>query len=324
VIRVATLALLLLAAACDRAPEPWLQGYAEGEYLRLGAPEAGWLESVAVERGDRVEPGAPLFTLEAGKQRAAVREAEARLARAGAELADLRLGKRPEEIDRIQAELAEAKASLAYAERDLRRQEQLARNDFAAKARLDQARSAAAEARARVAATEAELATARLPARSDQIEMAAAAVRSAEAALAQACWELDQRTVRAPAAALVEDRLRRAGEWVPAGGIVVSLLPPGNVKVRFFVPEPRLGGLQVGQRVALRCDGCPAGQEGTVRYVAPEAEYTPPVIYSVDARAKLVFLVEAWPDAGVTLHPGQPVDVDPSAGSPAAAAAAGG
>ena len=323
-IRVATLALLLLAAACDRAPEPWLQGYAEGEYLRLGAPEAGWLENVAVERGDRVEPGAPLFTLEAEKQRAAVRDAEARLARARAELADLRLGKRPEEIDRIQAELAEAKASSAYADRDLRRQEQLARNDFAAKARLDQARSAAAEARARVAATEAELATARLPARADQIEMAAAAVRSAEAALAQACWELDQRTVRAPAAALVEDRLRRAGEWVPAGGVVVSLLPPGSVKVRFFVPEPQLGGLQVGQRVALRCDGCPAGQEGTVRYVAPEAEYTPPVIYSVDARAKLVFLVEAWPDAGVTLHPGQPVDVDPSAGSPAAAAAAAG
>ena len=322
-IRLATIALLFLAAACDQASEPWLQGYAEGEYLRLAAPEAGWVESVAVERGDGVEAGAPLFTLEAEKQRAAVREAEAGLARARAELADLRLGKRPEEIAQIEASLAEARASLAYAEQDLRRQERLASADFAAKARLDQARSTAAEARARVAATEAELATARLPARVDQIGMAEAAVRSAEAELAQACWELDQRTVRAPAAGLIEDRLRRAGEWVPAGGVVVSLLPPGNVKVRFFVPEPLLGGVQIGQRVALRCDSCAPALQGEVRFIAPEAEFTPPVIYSVDARAKLVFLVEAWPDPGTTLHPGQPVDVDPlPAGSAVRAAAA--
>jgi HlyD family secretion protein len=311
-IRLATVALLLLAAACDQAPEEsWLQGYAEGEYLRLAAPEAGWVESVAVERGDRVAAGAPLFTLEAEKQRAAVREAEARLGRAQSELADLRLGKRPEEVAQIEANLAEARATLAYAEQDLERQEQLARADFAAKARRDQARSAAAEARARVAATEAELAIARLPARADQIGMAEAAVRGADAELAQACWELDQRTVRAPVAALVEDRLRRAGEWVPAGGVVVSLLPPGNVKVRFFVPEPLLGGVQVGQRVAFRCDGCPPALAGEVRYIAAEAEFTPPVIYSVEARAKLVFLVEAWPEPGTALHPGQPVDVDP-------------
>ena len=130
-----------------------------------------------------------------------------------------------------------------------------------------------------------------------------------EAALAQAQWELDQRTVRAPMAAMVDDRLRDTGEWVDAGGIVVSLLPPRKVKVRFFVPEPELGRLRLGQEVDLRCDGCAEGMTGTVRFIAPEAEYTPPVIYSVGTRDKLVFMVEAWPADGATLHPGQPVDV---------------
>lgn len=316
----AVLLLALLLLGCGGAEERWLQGYAEGEYLRLGAPEAGWLENVAVERGQQVRAGEPLFTLEAGRQRAAVRAAEAELARTRAELADLRYGQRPEEIARIEASLAEAKAAAVYAAQDLARQERLTRRDVAAEARLDQARAAADEARARVAAMEAELATARLPARADRIEAASAAVAHAEATLAQAEWELEQRTVRAPADALVEDRLRRSGEWVGAGGIVVSLLPPGAVKVRFFVPQPLIAGIEVGAEVGLRCDGCPDGLTGRVRYIAPEAEYTPPVIYSVGSREKLVFLVEAWPDPGVSLHPGQPVDVAP--GPPAAVAAA--
>jgi HlyD family secretion protein len=315
---VLVLLLLLALAACDDGPEEqrWLQGYVEGEYLRLGAPEAGWVESVAVRRGDGVAAGAPLFALEAGLQRAAVREAEARLAQARADLADLRLGGRPEEIARLEAGLAEARAALAYAGQDLRRQERLARSDAAAAARLDRARSEAAEAAARVGAAEAELAAARLPARADRIAAAEAAVAAAEAALAQACWRLDQRTVRAPAAALVEDTVRRAGEWAPAGGIVVSLLPPEGVKVRFFVPEPMLAGVREGQRVGVRCDGCPAGLAATVRHVSPEAEFTPPVIYSVGSREKLVFMVEAAPDPGTALRPGQPVDVSPAGAPP--------
>ena len=276
-----------------------------------GRPAAGWLESVPVQRGDRVEAGALLFALEAGRQRAMLGEAQAQLARAQSQLADLRLGKRPEEIARIEANLAEAKAALTYAEQDLERQARLARRDFAAEARFDLARSAEQEARARVSAMEADLATARLPGRDDQIAAAVAEVAMREAALAQAHWELDQRTVRAPMAAIVDDRVRDSGEWVDAGGIVVSLLPPGKVKVRFFVPEPELGAIHVGQEVDLRCDGCAPGMTGTVRFIAPEAEYTPPVIYSVGSRGKLVFMVEAWPADGITLNPGQPVDVRP-------------
>lgn len=311
------LAALLLAASCGAPPPERVPGYAEAEYVRLGAPEAGWLESVAVARGDRVEAGAALFTLEAGRQRAALAQAVAELARARAQLADLRLGKRPEEIARSEAELAEARANLVYAQRDLQRQERLMRSDVAAEARLDQARAAADAGQAKVDALAADLATARLPARADQIAAAEAAVEAATAALAQAQWQLDQRTVRAPMAALVEDRLRQTGEWAPAGGIVVSLLPPGRVKVRFFVPQRLLGGLHPGQSVEVSCDGCAAPLAARIGFIASEAEFTPPVIYSVGSREKLVFMVEAWPEPADALLAGQPVDVDlrPASGS---------
>ena len=118
-------AVLLALPGCDGGDDGWLHGYAEGEYVRLGAPAAGWLESVPVQRGDRVEAGALLFELEDGRQRAAMDEAEAQLARARSQLADLKLGKRPEEIAQLEANLAEAKAALSYAEQDLERQAKL-------------------------------------------------------------------------------------------------------------------------------------------------------------------------------------------------------
>lgn len=302
-------AIVLALSGCDRGGDGWLHGYAEGEYVRVAAPTAGWLRTVPLQRGDRVEAGALLFELEDGRQRAAMDEAEAQLAHARSQLADLQLGKRPEEIAQLEANLAEAKAALSYAQLDLERQIKLARRYVAAESRLDQARSAADEAEARVAAMTAGVATAQLPARRDLIAAAEAEVAMRDATLAQARWDFDQRTVRAPMAALVDDRVRDTGEWVDAGGIVVSLLPPGKVKVRFFVPEPELGRVHVGQPVDLRCDGCAQGMTGTIRFVAPEAEYTPPVIYSVGSRGKLVFMVEAWPADGISLNPGQPIDV---------------
>jgi HlyD family secretion protein len=102
----------------------------------------------------------------------------------------------------------------------------------------------------------------------------------------------------------------RAGEWVNAGAPVVALLPPEALKVRFFVPEPALARAAVGSEVALACDGCAAGLRARIRWVSPQAEYTPPVIYSNASRSKLVFAVEATPLAAANaLKPGQPVDV---------------
>jgi HlyD family secretion protein len=67
---------------------------------------------------------------------------------------------------------------------------------------------------------------------------------------------------------------------------------------------------QIGSRVEVSCDGCPAGVTARVSFIADEPEFTPPVIYSVESRQKLVYLIEARPEAGsVVLQPGQIVDV---------------
>jgi HlyD family secretion protein len=103
----------------------------------------------------------------------------------------------------------------------------------------------------------------------------------------------------------------RVGEWVAAGDPVVRMLPPENIKVRFFVPQPVLGSLTIGGKVSLHCDGCAADLPATITFVSPQAEYTPPVIYSNETRSKLIFMIEAHPSPAdaLKLHPGQPIAV---------------
>jgi HlyD family secretion protein len=172
-------------------------------------------------------------------------------------------------------------------------------------------RTAAKRDEARVAELEASVTTTKLPARADEIRAAEADARAARAVLAQSEWRLAQRAVAAPAAGLVHDTYYTVGDWVPAGSPVVSLLPPANVKARFYVPEPQLARLQPGMDVQLACDGCRAPIAARIDYVSNRAEFTPPVLYSKENRGKLVFLVEARPSSAdaKTLKPGQPVDV---------------
>jgi HlyD family secretion protein len=307
----ALLAIALVLAGCDEAGNSRLQGYAEGEYVRVGAPYAGTLVRLDVQRGSRVQAGAPLFALEAENETAARREAEDRLRNAEAQLENLRKGRRPTEIDAVRAQLAQAQAASALSAAELKRQEDLLAKGFATRQQLEQARAAMARDRARVDELQAQVATARLAARPDEIRAAEAQASAAKAALDQADWRLKQRTAASTVSGVVTDTLFVRGEWVGAGQPVVTLLPPENLKARFFVPEPRLGAIRLGQPVELRCDGCGEPIRATVTWIAPQAEYTPPVIYSKESRAKLVFLVEARPSAAdaTRLKPGQPLDV---------------
>ena len=164
---------------------------------------------------------------------------------------------------------------------------------------------------ARVRELQRDIDVARLPGRKDQLTAQQAQVEAARAALAQAEWKLSRKSVNATAAGLVYDVPYRPGEWVPAGSPVVRMLPPGNVKVRFYVPEAAVGALKNGQSVQIRCDGCAAPVAAKITYVSNEAEFTPPVIYSNETRRKLVFLIEArpTPEDAPKLRPGQPVEV---------------
>lgn len=300
-----------LLAGCNEKPIDYFPGYAEAEYVRLATPIAGTLVKLHVNRGDKVEQNAPAFVLEQESERAAREEAAARVQRADAVLANLRKGRRPEELAAIRAQLSQADAALDLSASTLARQRKLVEDKFISPASLDVARTAVERDRARVSELRAQLRVAQLGARSDEIDAAQQERKSAEAQLAQAQWKLEQKTQRMPVRGNVADVLYREGEFVQAGSPVVSVLPPQNIKLRFFVQETMLGTLKLGQEVVARCDGCAAPVPARISYVSSAPEYTSPLIYSKENRASMVFMIEARPspEQASLLHPGQPVEI---------------
>ena len=306
-------ALLLLLTACDDRPAVSYQGYMETEPLLVGPDEAGRLVSLSVEEGATVAAGAPLFMLDAALQRAQLGEAAARLAETRARLANLMAQQqRPEEIEVLVARRRQADAALDLARQDLRRNRELFDRGVSAKARLDQAEAAFRESQAQLQQVEQQIQAGRLTARVQEIAAAGAMIDAAEAVVAQAREKLDRRSVSAPAAGIVQNVLYRPGEVVATGHPVISLLPPERLRARFFVPEPRLSQIRIGQTVELQCDGCGPGLRARVSFVSREVEFTPPVIFGPTERAKLVFMAEAIPEGPAgSLLTGQPVSVVP-------------
>jgi HlyD family secretion protein len=269
---IPNLATLLLLAACSRnEPHGWL-GYAEGDNAFISAPQPGWVAHLNVERGDVVKPGQLLFTLDDTREAAAREQAAAA-------------------IPQIEAQLVQAKANLDYARITLARQEGLARAHAGVPTALDQAKASYKQASASMAQVQAQKSQAR-------------------AALTAAAYVLSQRDIVSQVKGSVQDIYFHEGEYVPASTPILSVLPPKNIYVRFFVAETEFARVHLGQRVRITCDGCKP-LTATISFIAQQEEFTPPVIFSIGNREKLVFKMEARAPGGLPLHPGQPVEVHP-------------
>jgi HlyD family secretion protein len=219
------------------------QGWVEAELVFVSADEAGRVETLSVREGDAVSPGAPLFSLDADLQRAAVAENEAAVINAR------------QTFERAQALLKRAVGSQKA---------------------FDDAQSA---------------------------------LRTAEARLNSARTRLERRQVASPTDGVVQEVYFRVGEMVQPGRPIVSILPPGNIKVRFFVPQALLPSVRIGDVVSVSCDGCSNPLSARVSFISAQAEFTPPIIYSQEERARLVFRIEAVPEHPQDLRVGQPVSV---------------
>ena len=325
---IALAALFLLAVAgaawwwATRVGPPveW-QGYAEADFIKVGPTQQGLLTSLFVARGSKVAAGAALFDQDDTADRAAHDQTERQLKQAEEQLANLQAGGKPTEIKQAEASLTDAKAARDKVEGDLRRNEILLKTQAATQQLVDQERADLRSAEAKVQGLEAALAQMHAPmGREGEIKAQQALIESLRAAVVMAQWRIDQRHVTAPAAGVVADVLARPGETIPAGGTVVSLLPPENIFVRFFVPETRLAEVHGGDKIALLCDRCPADLTATISFISPQAEFTPPVIYSEASRSKLVYMVEARPprERAALINPGQPMAVRPIAERPIA------
>ena len=277
--------------------------------MYVAAPIGGQILQLAVTAGATVRVGQPLFSLDSALEHAAQDEAAARLSSAQAQSADLAEGRQTDEIAVIRAQIAQAQSAWEWAQSDWQRQSNLALQGFVAPAKVESAQTTLAQAHARLTELQANLRVAQAPARVALRRAQDANTQAARAALAQAQWRAQQKQQSAPVDATVAEVFFQEGEIVGAGQAVVSLLPPQNIKARFYVPESDLAGLHAGDRVQLECDGCGPAIAAHISRIATQAEYTPPVIYSNAQRSKLVFMVEARPDPAVVqrLKPGQPL-----------------
>ena len=299
-----------LFSACAPAA-PLAVGYVEGDYVLLAPIEVAQVETVAVKRGDRVAPGTPVVTLESADAKIAVALAEAGLAQAQAQLADLQVGKRPEEIAVLKAEVDMARAQAADARRKYDRASDLFKRGAGTQADYDTASTTLEAANAQVGQAEANLAVGGLPARPETIKAADNQVKQAQSTLEQAQWRLSKRVLTAPSPGRVNDVIRNPGDTAGPTAPVISVLPDGAVKLSVYIPESAFSSVKVGTLLGVHCDGCGPEVKARVSYVSPDPEFTPPVIYSLENRQKLVYLIEARPEGDASaLQPGQIVDVD--------------
>lgn len=284
-------------------------GYVEGDYVYVAPREGGTITAVSVSDGDQIAVGALLATIDSTRHARMVDAARARLAAVEANLRDMQEGSRREEIAVIDSRLRAAESDLELARENLGRTTALVKRKLAPQSQADRDRAAVQAAEAAVNRSKAELEVARLPKRAAQIEAVRQDVLAAKAELANRQSDMDDRTLRSPAEGRVERVLRRPGEFAGPGQAVVSVLPLENIKVRFYVPEPERQDVTIGTKVLIGCTGCSEPYRANVSYIAPEAEFTPPVLYSLEERSRLVFLIEARFELTAALSPGQPVDV---------------
>jgi HlyD family secretion protein len=259
-----------------------------------------------VKKGDR------LFIIDPVVAQADVERSEGALAEAQSRYENLLKGKRPEEKEITHAQRRETEAALAMAELEHKRQSELLAKGVGTRRDYENAESTMHQLRMRQASIAAQEKVNDLGARPDEIAAAKAQVDQDQAGLDQAKKRLDDLMPGAPEDGLIENTFFNAGEWVPAGTPVVSLLPPFRVKLRFFVPQDDVADARMGMPVSFTCDGCPPDLKAKIIYISPRAEFTPPVIYSQTARTKLVFMIEARPESTqAALSPGLPVTVAP-------------
>lgn len=302
--------LSLLCVGCSQHKNV-VQGYIEGRYTYVSPAIAGKLMQINVTRGEKVTIKQLLFVLDQQPESDQLKQAQKQLMQAQQTLADLEKGQRQTVLEGIQAQRAQTMAILKLDRKTLTRYRKLYAQGYIDKESVDTALANYQRDMKQIQELDANLAEAKLGARENQIKAQKATVKAAQDQVKQAKWALQQKTKYAAVSGFVFDTYYRAGEFIPAGQPVLAILAPQNIKLIFYVPEPILSKMAIGQTVQISCDGCQAKTPATIYYISSNAEYTPPVIYSKDTRDKLVYRIEAKIDPKVALqfHTGQPVDV---------------
>lgn len=271
IIKILSIALLAYVLGGCNPKQQEFQGYIEGYYTYISPNFSGILQQLLVARGTFIKAGTPLFILEQQPESADVKQIQGQLTQA-------------------QAQKKQNAAALSLTEITLQRQKALYLKNATSKESVDIAESNFNQAVSQVAAADAN-------------------IIALQAALEKAIWAKGKKTVFSPIPAFVFDTFYTPGELVEAGQPILALLASENIYALFYVPESVLGKIKMGQNVQVRCDSCPESITAKISYISPQAEYTPPVIFSQESKDKLVYRIEAYPETkdAYKFHPGQPV-----------------
>ncbi len=280
---------MLIITGCDNKPENRLSGYSHGEFVYLSYSSTAKIEQLFIKKGDNVTPGQELVKIESFDAQNIFLRAEEKLSAESALLRNLESGERPEELDIIRAQIKKARSAESQVKRQLERYRNLYASRAISLAEWEDIRDELTQKGAQVEELINQLKARQLPARQDEISKQLSMVAAAKLERDKALWDVQQTTIVSPVNAKVFDIIYRAGERPTAGRPIISLLPPENIKVRFYIPEAMLGKFKIGTKVKLICDGCAEHIAGVINYISPEAEFTPPVIYSTKRREKLIF-----------------------------------
>jgi HlyD family secretion protein len=313
----------------DRIPGPWIarapetalvaSGTVEATEAQLGFVATGRIEEISVREGDRVKAGQELSRLDRTEMLARRDEALSKIESARALLLELERGSRSEEIAQAKAMRDAANQRLADATRDAERSRTLERGGAIPKEALDKSELAVELAKNELERAEEELRLLEAGPRRERIDAQRASLGQAQASLRAIDAALEQMTLEAPFDGLITVRHREPGEAVSPGAAVLTLMNPNDRWVRIYIREDGIGAVRVGAAAEIRCDTFPEKTYGgRVRFIAPEAEFTPKNVQTTEERVRLVYAVEVQitDDPGSDLKPGMPADVRLDVGSP--------
>lgn len=312
IITFSLIAVALINSGCDSKSDNTFPGYSHGDFIYLSFSGNARIEKVLVNKGDVVKDGQKLVKLESFDANNVLLRADEKLLAERALLNNLGSGERPEELEIIRSQLKKARSAESQAKRQLERYRSLYAKKAISISEWENIKDESAQKSAQVEELIHQLKARKLPARQDEINKQRSQVEAAKLEQDKARWDVEQTTIISPVNAKVFDVLYKAGERPSAGRPIVSLLPPNNIRVRFFIPEAKLAKFKTGMKVKLSCDACSSAVWGVVNYISPEAEFTPPVIYSTKRREKLIYMAEAIPTPAqaATLKVGQPFEVE--------------
>jgi len=273
-----------------------LSGAIEARDVEVGSLVGGRVAKVLVEEGSRVSAGQPIVQLETDLVDLQIQQQKSRVEEMRANLVKTLRGPRVEEI-------AKARAEATNAERERLRQKALLAEGIVPQQTYDAAATQAKTA----AETLRELERGNRP---EDIAAAKASLEREERQLAYLERQRAESVVAAPAAGVIESLDLRPGDLVAPNQPVAKMLEPSQLWVRVYVPEPQLGRVRVGQKVAVKVDTFPdRAFPGHIVEIRTQAEYTPRNVQTLDQRMDQVFGVKVAIDPAPELKPGMAATV---------------